>query len=119
MAEKYSDDFTSKEEEYTKKYQTSLSKKKDNSIGTIYYIFKEYNLELYKELNLKYREEFPEYFKTETLDQLIENSILSQTEYDIACVLAKYVNNAYVCINIKDKRFFKFETHRWVEDTGY
>jgi phage/plasmid-associated DNA primase len=119
MAEKYSDDFTSKEDEYTKKYQTSLSKKKDNSIGTIYYIFKEYNLELYKELNIKYREEFPQYLNKETLEQLIDNSISSQTEYDIACVLAKKVNNSYVCVNIKEKKFYKFENHRWVEDTGY
>ena len=119
MAEKYSDDFTSKEEEYTKKYQTSLSKLKNNSSGTIYYIFKEYNIELFKELNNKYRLEFPEYFKSDSLEQLIENSIRSQTEYDIACVLAKYANNEYVCTSIKDKRFYKFENHRWVEDTGY
>ena len=117
MAEKYSDDFTSKEEEYTKKYQTSLSKAKNNSSGTIYYIFKEYNIELFKELNLKYRIEFPEYCKFETLDKLIDTS--SDTEYDIAYVLAKYVKNEYVCTNIKDKRFYKFDTHRWVEDTGY
>lgn len=119
MAEKYSDDFTSKEEEYTKKYQTSLSKKKDNTIGTIYYIFKEYNLELYKELNNKYRHEFPQFCETETLDTLLDIAIGTQTEYDMACALVKYVNNAYVCVNIKDKKFYKFDTHRWVEDTGY
>ena len=119
MAEKYSDDFTSKEEEYTKKYQTSLSKLKNNSSGTIYYIFKEYNIELFKELNNKYRLEFPQYCKLDSLEQLIENSIRSQTEYDIACVLAKYANNEYVCTSIKDTRFYKFVNHRWVEDTGY
>lgn len=119
MAEKYSDDFTSKGEEYTKKYQTSLSKEKKSSSGSIYYIFKEYNIELFKELNNKYRHEFPQYCKSDTLDNLIEMSVSSQTEYDVACVLAKHVNNAYVCVNIKDKRFYKFENHRWVEDTGY
>jgi len=121
LVEKYTDDYISKKEEYIQKYNTSLTKHKDITIGTIYFIFKQYNPELYKSIMTDYFKEFPinniEISNESRL--IIDKAIFSQTEYDIACVVREIMDGKYVCIDIKNKIIYQFIEHRWVKDTGH
>jgi len=111
LAEQYSSNYN--EAEYTQKYNNSISKCKNTTLGTLYHLFKQYNLPLYKELNAKYQiQNNPE------LDNALEDSIKSQKEYDIALVLKLMFGNTNKCVDIKKRIWYEFnqQTGCWRED---
>ena len=57
--------------------------------------------------------------KENSVNTFIDISIQTQTEFDVANVLYKYYKDAYVCTSIKNKQWFLFKDHKWVNDKGY
>ena len=57
-----------------------------------------------------------EYLKIvrEDLTNLIKAS-LNQTDYDIAKVIHKMLKHEFVCVSSKNKLWFQFKNHRWIE----
>ena len=63
------------------------------------------------------REEY-EKIKSQTLDQLIEDSIFESGEWDYAMVLYQMFKDQYVCSSLKNKTWYRFKGHRWEQDEG-
>ena len=57
--------------------------------------------------------------KSNCVDTYVDISIQSQTEFDVANVLHKYYKDTYVCTSIKNKQWYMFKDHKWVNDKGY
>jgi P4 family phage/plasmid primase-like protien len=53
-----------------------------------------------------------------TIDYMIDLTIQSQTEWDIANVLYHIFKDTYRCANVKNNTWFYYKRHRWVEDSG-
>jgi len=57
--------------------------------------------------------------KESTLDYYMEETILTQTEFDIANVLYHAFKDKYVCVSYNNKGvWYKFNSHRWEPDKG-
>jgi hypothetical protein len=67
------------------------------------------------------KENYQEYdrIKKNTINNYIEKSIETGTEYDLAIVLHKMYKDNYVCVSY-DKRgiWYRFKNHRWIPDKG-
>ena len=64
---------------------------------------------------------YDEYLKVKasTVDHYIEETILTQTEFDIANVLYHGFKDKYVCTSYMNKGiWYKFNNHRWEPDKG-
>ena len=78
---------------------------KDNGlgIGSIYHWASTDNSDKYRE------------FRNKQIRTYIEQS-MTGTNVDIAKVLHKMYKHDYVCASIKNKRWYRFKRHRWIED---
>lgn len=56
--------------------------------------------------------------KKSTLDYYLEESILSESDYDFAMVLYQMYKDKYVCSSIVHKTWYVFKGHRWELDKG-
>ena len=110
MAYAYSSNYN--EDEYRSKYINSLSKVKNNiHISTIYYTFKSWNAKLLNKLQSEYK------IKTNSnINDLLNKSIISQTDYDFALLLKEIINNKFKCVDIGKKTWYEFIGERWIED---
>lgn len=63
---------------------------------------------------------FEEYekLKRNTIDYIIEETLLEATDFDFATVLYYMFKDKYVCSNITSKKFYVFKKHRWEKDEG-
>ena len=63
---------------------------------------------------------FEEYekVKANTIDYFIEETINTQTEFDLAQVLKQMFKDKYVCTSVKSGTWYIFKNHRWVPDKG-
>ena len=63
---------------------------------------------------------FEEYekLKRNTIDFILEESILDATDFDFATILYYMFKDKYVCSNITSKKFYIFKKHRWEKDEG-
>lgn len=77
-------------------------------IGTLHYWAKHDSVKKYRGIIRKYHSEM----FTEILEQF--------TEYEIAkCIYALY-KDSFVCVSVKDKRWYRYDGHRWsLSDNGY
>ena len=111
IASQYSDNYD--EREYTYKYE-KLENKSETAprINTIYYIFKKYDVELYKELNLKHKTLNSKTTKPQIGDDIIivedDNQcaeiLVDKLQYKFIKVKGQYffkVGNIWVCDKIK------------------
>ena len=57
--------------------------------------------------------------KHNCVNTYVDISIQTQTEFDVANVLHKFYKDMYVCTSIKNKHWFLFKDHKWVNDKGY
>ena len=57
--------------------------------------------------------------KHNCVNTYVDISIQTQTEFDVANVLHKFYKDMYVCTSIKNKQWFLFKDHKWVNDKGY
>ena len=64
---------------------------------------------------------FEEYerVKNSTIDHYIEETLFTQTEFDIAQVLFQMFKDKYVCSSITNKTWHVFKNHRWESDKGW
>lgn len=110
MASSYSSNYD--EEEYRSKYLNTLAKVKSNiHIATIYHIFKDWNAILLKSLQSEYKLKYQK-----NINDLVNSSIISQTDYDFALLLKETINNKFKCVDIGKKIWYEFVGERWVED---
>ena len=57
--------------------------------------------------------------KKQSIDHFIEESILSETEYDFACVLKQMHKDKYICVNLDKKgSWYVYKNHKWNVDKG-
>ena len=57
--------------------------------------------------------------KNTSIDYYIEESLNTQTEYDLALVLKQMYKDKYVCISYDKKGiWYTFKNHRWIVDKG-
>jgi P4 family phage/plasmid primase-like protien len=57
--------------------------------------------------------------KSTSIDYYIEESLITQTEYDLAQVLKQMYKDRYVCVSYDKKGiWYTFKNHRWVLDKG-
>ena len=56
--------------------------------------------------------------KKTTLDYYIEESLSSESDYDLAMVLYQMFKDKYVCSSIIHKTWYVFKNHRWELDKG-
>ena len=121
MAESHSDNYDVSV--YTDRYEKVISKTDENtnckkvSIITVFYIFQEYDASLYSKLVTAYRKLS---LKTDTasINDYLEITIYSQTEYDFAKVLFEMYKDTYKCVDKKQKLWYYFNGVVWVEDKG-
>jgi P4 family phage/plasmid primase-like protien len=74
---------------------------------SIMYWAKQYNFEGYQKV------------KNSSIDFYIEESLNTQTEYDLAQVLKQMYKDKYVCVSYDKKGiWYVFKNHRWVVDKG-
>jgi hypothetical protein len=74
---------------------------------SIMYWAKQYNFEGYQKV------------KNSSIDFYIEESLNTQTEYDLAQVLKQMYKDKYVCVSYDKKGiWYVFKNHRWVIDKG-
>jgi P4 family phage/plasmid primase-like protien len=60
-----------------------------------------------------------EAIRTETIDFFLSQTIQNPTEFDLASVLYNMYKDKFVCISIKNKIWYEYINHRWVEiDSG-
>lgn len=57
--------------------------------------------------------------KHNCVDTFVDISVQTQTEFDVANVLHKFYKDKYVCTSIKNKQWYLFKDHKWVNDKGY
>ena len=57
--------------------------------------------------------------KHNCVNTYVDISIQTQTEFDVANVLHKFYKDMYVCTSIKNKQWYLFKDHKWVNDKGY
>ena len=57
--------------------------------------------------------------KQNCVNTFVDISIQTQTEFDVANVLHKFYKDNYVCTSIKNKQWYLFKDHKWVNDKGY
>jgi P4 family phage/plasmid primase-like protien len=57
--------------------------------------------------------------KKSTVDNCIEETLVTCTEYDCAMVLYQMFKDKYVCSSIQNKQWYVFRNHRWVLDQGH
>ena len=64
---------------------------------------------------------FEEYeqVKNSTIDHYVEDTLFTQTEFDIAQVLFQMFKDKYVCSSIANKTWHVFKNHRWESDKGW
>ena len=57
--------------------------------------------------------------KNESIDYYIEESLNTQTEYDLAQVLKQMYKDKYVCVSYDKKGiWYTFKNHKWIQDKG-
>ena len=57
--------------------------------------------------------------KNESVDYYVEESLNTQTEYDLAQVLKQMYKDKYVCVSYDKKGiWYTFKNHKWVQDKG-
>ena len=56
--------------------------------------------------------------KNSTVDQCIEDTIYSPTEFDFATVLHFMFKDRYVCASIEHRLWYVFRNHHWERDNG-
>ena len=63
---------------------------------------------------------FDEYekVKNSTIDHFVEETLFTQTEFDVAQVLFQMFKDKYVCSSITNKTWHVFKNHRWESDKG-
>jgi len=67
------------------------------------------------------QDNFEEYekIKKNTLNYLIEETLHSQTEYDLALVLKQMYKDRYICASYEKKGiWYRFSNNRWIQDKG-
>jgi len=50
------------------------------------------------------------------LNSLIDDTLFSQTDYDLAKVLFEMFKDKFVCVSITNKLWYVFENHKWKKD---
>jgi phage/plasmid-associated DNA primase len=116
MAESHSDNYDASV--YTDRYKDVISKVKSNiSVSTVFYIFQEYDAALYTKLMANFRKLK---LKTDTacINDYLEITIYSQTEFDFAKVLYEMYKDTYKCVDKEKKRWYYFNGVVWIEDKG-
>lgn len=120
MAESHSDNYDVSV--YTDRYEKVISKTDEKtiskvSVSTILYIFQEYDASLYTTLMANFRKLK---LKTDTasINDYLEITIYSQTEYDFAKVLYEMYKDTYKCADKEKKQWYYFNGVVWVEDKG-
>jgi P4 family phage/plasmid primase-like protien len=53
-----------------------------------------------------------------SVEYCVSETIVQPTDYDFATVLKKLCGDTYVCSSIKDKTWYVFRNHCWVQDKG-
>jgi P4 family phage/plasmid primase-like protien len=82
-------------------------KKKDLGLGSLYHWAKDDNLDGFLE------------YKKQKISKIIGQSV-NGTPYDVAVVLHEMYQDVYVCASLKNKTWYQFENHKWVEiDEGH
>jgi P4 family phage/plasmid primase-like protien len=90
-----------------KKFSKANKSNKSVTKKSILYWAKHYNYEAYEEV------------KKESIDNAIEESLISQTEYDKAQVLKQMYKDKYVCVSYDKKGvWYVYKNHRWFLDKG-
>jgi len=90
-----------------KKFHRSNQSNKCVTKRSILYWAKQDNFEGYEKVKMK------------TIDYYIEESLKTQTEYDIAQVLKQVYKDKYVCVSYDKKGiWYVFKNHRWIMDRG-
>jgi P4 family phage/plasmid primase-like protien len=57
--------------------------------------------------------------KNESVDYYVEESLNTQTEYDLAQVLKQMYKDKYVCVSYDKKGvWYTFKNHKWIQDKG-
>jgi len=116
MAESHSDNYDVSV--YTDRYKEIISKVKSNiSVGTIFFIFQEYDATLYAKLMADLRK-LSSKNKEEMVNYFLEETIFSQTEVDFANVLFEMYKDTYKCVDKEKNRWYYFNGFVWVEDKG-
>ena len=67
------------------------------------------------------KDNFEEYekIKNTTVDEYLERSFETGTEYDIALVLKQMYKDKFVCVSYDKKGvWYRFTNHKWIEDGG-
>ena len=61
-----------------------------------------------------------EYWKIRknSVEYCVSETIIQPTDYDFATVLKKLCGDTYVCSSIKDKIWYVFRGHHWIQDKG-
>lgn len=121
IAESHSDNYDVSV--YTDRYEKVISKTDERtnckkvSIITIFYIFQEYDASLYAKLTTELRKLS---LKTDTasINDYLEITIYSQTEFDFAKVLFEMYKDTYKCVDKEKKRWYYFNGVVWIEDKG-
>jgi P4 family phage/plasmid primase-like protien len=89
-----------------KKYFNKYSKSGVTKRSIMYWV-KQDNFEGYEKV------------KNESIDYYIEESLNTQTEYDLAQVLKQMYKDKYVCVSYDKKGiWYTFKNHRWIQDKG-
>jgi P4 family phage/plasmid primase-like protien len=89
-----------------KKYFNKYSKSGVTKRSIMYWV-KQDNFEGYEKV------------KNESIDYYIEESLNTQTEYDLAQVLKQMYKDKYVCVSYDKKGiWYTFKNHRWMQDKG-
>jgi len=103
---------------YTDRYNEVISKTNSNiSFGSIYFIFEKFDKELYSKLMKSYRLIRLETNENST-ENFMEDTLFSQTDYDLAVVLHSMYKDTYKCVDKEKRRWYYFNSVVWVEDKG-
>jgi len=116
MSESHSDNYDVSV--YTDRYKDIISKVKSSiSVGTVFFIFQEYDATLYAKLMADLRK-LSLTTKEARVNYFIEETIFSQTEVDFANVLFEMYKDTYKCVDKEKNRWYYFNSFVWVEDKG-
>ena len=56
--------------------------------------------------------------KNSSIENIIEETLTSQTDFDFAQVLYQMFKDKYICTSITNKIWYKYRNHRWEPDKG-
>jgi P4 family phage/plasmid primase-like protien len=97
-----------------------------NTIPSLYHDWKKYfnsNNSYVTRRSIMYwakQDAYEEFLKVKenTIDHYIEETLFTQTEFDIAQVLYQMFKDKFVCSSISNKTWHLFKNHRWEIDKG-